>query len=50
MSDMQVSVRLGRKAGDNLFYLAGAEIFVDDIFNEIGGGVRVLHSNQPFLL
>ena len=35
VSDMQIAVRLRRKASDNLFHLARRQIFVDEFFNKV---------------
>ncbi len=49
MADVQIAVRLRRKASADLGVFAGRQIVVDDLANEIGGGgnVRAAHLVRP---
>src|SRR5690348_16717940 len=40
MPDMQIAVRLGRKAGNGLADASGLEIGIDDVADEIAPGLR----------
>ena len=40
VADMQIAVRLGRKAGDDLLDAAGIEVGLDDVADEVAPGLR----------
>ena len=40
VADMQIAVRLGRKAGDHLLDAPGVEVGLDDVADEIAAGFR----------
>ncbi len=40
VADMEVAVRLGRKAGHHLFGAAGVEVGLDDVADEVAPGFR----------
>jgi hypothetical protein len=46
---MQVAVRLGREAGDDLLDLAGSEVRLDDLPDEVAGGWKSGLIHSPIL-
>ncbi|MNJ47072.1 hypothetical protein D3C77_422180 [compost metagenome] len=53
MPDMQITVRLWRKAGNNFLHFAALQILGNNIFNKVRWGTVnaiMLHEYQPFLI
>jgi hypothetical protein len=38
--DVEIAIGFGRKSSDDLWMLAGLEVFLDDIANEVSGAYR----------
>jgi hypothetical protein len=50
MTDVEITVGLGRKPGDDGVVLPGAKIITDDVADEIGGFGGRLVVHEPSLL